>query len=85
MTTTWKRVSAERYEDLLNILPPIDFDGNSFLVGEAADHRVCTRSGKLNASYTGLVCIGTDYYESLDPLTRREFRELPRWQILASA
>ncbi len=83
MTIRWKRVPASRFEDLLNILPPLDFDGNSFLVGEAAAHRVCQRSGTFAAAFTGLVRLGTECFESIEPLTRREFRELPRCDLAA--
>ncbi|WP_163364853.1 hypothetical protein, partial [Escherichia coli] len=40
----WKRISAERYQEMRDILPPIDIAGSGrFLVSEPMSHRRCRR------------------------------------------
>jgi hypothetical protein len=73
----WKRVDAERYYDMLGIVPPALQHGNGFLVGEAYDHRTCRVSGRIEPTYMGFVYEGErgdeDFYEAEQPMTVGEF------------
>ena len=35
---SWERSTEQRYHEMLNVLPPREWKGRSFLVGEAYDH-----------------------------------------------
>lgn len=67
---TWKEVSADRYDDMLNVLPPLDWRGGAFLVGEAWDHDIETGRPR----YAAFRQFGPQYFEASRPLTRAELR-----------
>jgi len=46
-----KECSAERYDEMLGILPPALWLANRFLVGEPADHRRCKITKKVLPTY----------------------------------
>jgi hypothetical protein len=64
----WIETTEKRYDEMLGVLPPAAMAGDAFQVGEASDHRngrptfatFCYRDGK--------------YWESVPPLTFREFK-----------
>ena len=67
----WEPSTQEQYDEMLNVLPPIDFDGYSFLVGEPSDHSFETGRPRF-AAYRFI----DDRYEVASrPLTRAELRE----------
>lgn len=63
----WREVSADFYDQALNVLPPLDWSGQSFLVGEAYTH--CARG----AVYAGLTKIEGRYYARY--VARKDFRD----------
>lgn len=71
----FKQVSAARYDDMLNILPPALWLGRGFLVGEPMRHDDHGR-----AMFTAFLHTGrgeaVTYYEALEPMTVRDFRAL---------
>ncbi len=68
-----KECSAERYDEMLSILPPALWLGNRFLVGEPASHRRCTITKKTVPVYSAFFFAFGKYYES-DPMSIAEFR-----------
>jgi len=68
--------TEERYEEMLEILPPIAFDGNNFLVGEPFTHRVCSVTGNFSATYDGYCFDGEHYLVTDQDVTRAEFKKL---------
>jgi hypothetical protein len=68
-----KEVTAERYNAMLEILPPHLWLANRFLVGDPADHRRCTITKKVMPTYSAFFFAFGRYFES-DPMTTAEFR-----------
>lgn len=77
----WKRVDADRYYEMLGVLPPAHMTGKGFLVGEAMSHRKCRLAAKIEPTYTALIEHKGRYYESLEPLTIAEFDVLDVRQL----
>ena len=75
----WIQTTAERFDEMLNVLPPIGWNKRGFLVGEAWDHHAV--SGKARyAAFIERIESGDGwqekrYYESSRPMTRDEFKE----------
>lgn len=80
----WREVSAERYEEMLGVLPPEVMSGHGFLVGEATTHRRCAESGDVRPSFAAFVQVGGNYYEGPD-MTKPEWRALYAEEIPALA
>jgi hypothetical protein len=68
-----KECSAERYNEMLEVLPPALWLANRFLVGEPADHRRCTITKTVMPTYSAFFFAFGRYFES-DPMTTAEFR-----------
>ena len=66
----WDSTTAEQYQRMLECLPPADWFGGGFLVGEPDDHDV----GNGCARFQAYRCTGTAYSRASRPLTRAEFR-----------
>jgi hypothetical protein len=47
----WQECSAERYDEMLGVLPPERMSGWGFLVGEPSSHRRCKITGDVRADY----------------------------------
>lgn len=77
---TWSRVTRHQYSDALEVLPPIDFDGRNFLVGEPYDHSFTTGAPRFVA-YREIAGV---YVVSSRPMTRVEFRAAIRGQRIKS-
>jgi len=71
----WKRCTAERYDEMLGVLPPALMLGYGFLVGEPFDHRTCKVTGDTRASFAAFVVRRGEYYEG-PHMTMPEFRAL---------
>ncbi|AVT83680.1 hypothetical protein [Rhodopseudomonas palustris] len=59
----WKECSRERYDEMLEILPPALWNAKGFLVGEPAFHRMCAVKGEIRACYQAFSSFGGKYYE----------------------
>lgn len=59
----WEVTTAESYENMLNVLPPIDWAGGYFLVGEPTDHDITTGQPR----YTAMRQQGEKFYTSSRP------------------
>ena len=68
-----REITAERYNEALEILPPALWLANRFLMGEPADHRRCTITKKVLPTYSAFFFAYGQFYES-DPMTVPEFR-----------
>jgi hypothetical protein len=68
-----KEIDEKRYDEALQILPPRLWLANRFLMGEAADHRICKVTGKTATTYSAFFAAFGRFYES-DPMTEAEFR-----------
>lgn len=68
----WKEVNEDRYEEALNVLPPLAWVGYGFLVGEPWDH--CPLFGF--PRFTALVCYNGRFYEGMSPIGAKEWRAL---------
>ncbi len=77
--TRWKAISAQRYLELLEILPPLDWSAKGFLVGEAVSH---TEEGA--TTFTACAEVGDRYFESTAPITRAQFRALTAADVLGN-
>lgn len=71
----WTPVSKAIYDRMLEVLPPLDWNGESFLVGEADDHCAATGAPR----YRAFRKRGSHFFEIYEtasrPLTRKEFKE----------
>lgn len=67
---TWERSTAEKYDEMLECLPPASMYGGGFLVGEPWDHDAETGEPR----YQGFRHSGDGYYVATRPMTVREFR-----------
>lgn len=81
---SWKRCTAERYEEMLGVLPPRTMTGLGFLVGEPSSHRRCTVSGQVLPDWAAFVQLGGNYYEG-PCLTLPEWRNLDADAIKGAA
>lgn len=55
----WAETNLERFEDAMNVLPPIMVDGlTAFMVSEPLDH--CPTTGR--GIYAGFAKVGTRYF-----------------------
>lgn len=70
---TWDPVSEAEYDQMLGVLPPIDWVvAVGFLVGEATDHRSFSGYPR----YRAYRRIGDGFYVSSRPVTRFEWHEI---------
>lgn len=74
-------ITAEQYDDRLNVLPPIQWSNGGFLIGEASSFRVCDVTGVERTTYDGCQQIGDNYYATERSVT------VPEWnaRVLADA
>lgn len=70
----WIATTAERYDEMLNVLPPVEWSGHVFGVGEPIDHHAVTGQPRFDAYRR----IGDDYFVSSRPMTAKEIRDLRR-------
>jgi len=56
--------SEERYDEMLGILPPALWLSKGFLVGEPFDHRSCTATKVVRASYAAFFQHKGKFYEA---------------------
>lgn len=72
----WVETTREQYEEMLNCLPPADYNKTftAFLVGEPTDHH----TGNGRPRYEGYEMRASKYWHSNRPMTRAEFRQETR-------
>jgi hypothetical protein len=68
-----KECTAERYDEMLGVLPPALWLSKGFLVGEPFDHRPCKVTNIVRASYAAFFQKNGKFYEG-DNMTMPEFR-----------
>lgn len=66
----WEPSTRQQYIDMLEVLPPIDWNGGDFLVGEASDHDAGTGQPRYQAYRQR----GDQYFASSRAITRAELR-----------
>lgn len=69
---TWTPITAERFNELLECLPPVGWNSRGFLVGEPWDH--CLLTGK--PRFQACIQKGFQCFASSRPLTIKEWREI---------
>ncbi len=75
----FKPCDLKRYDELLEVLPPLAWVRKGFLVGEPWSHRECTITGKYLPTYQAMVCqsaLNGRYFESTSGITVPEWRAL---------
>lgn len=76
----FKPCDEKRYNDMLEILPPIAWVRKGFLIGEPYSHRTCRLTNTVRPTYTAMVhhrgALGEHYFESTSSLT------VPEWNAL---
>lgn len=82
--TYWRKCTAERYDEMLGVLPPYCMTGFGFLVGEPSSHRVCKVSGDVRPDYAAFVRINGQHYEGPN-MTAPEWRTLNLNAVLDGA
>lgn len=70
----WEEVSAERYDEMLGVLPPEIMTGLGFLVGEPSTHRRCTISGNVAPDFQAFARVAGRYYGARQCMTIAEFK-----------
>ena len=78
----WKEVDEARYDEMLGVLPPALWIDKGFLVGEPANHRRCTVTSVVRATYAAFINHGDKYYEGPN-MTMPEFRAFDVRQLCA--
>lgn len=77
----FKQCSAERYDEMLGVLPPRAMSGWGFLVGEPVTHRVCGMTGATRPTFAAFQRVEGRYYEGPD-MTFPEWQELSPGNVL---
>jgi hypothetical protein len=71
MTLKWQHVPESRYDEMLNILPPLCHRHDRSMLGEPTDHN----GPNGHARYLAFVRFSADRcYQSTEPLTIPQFR-----------
>jgi hypothetical protein len=82
---TFKRCSEKRFNQMLDMLPPLAWTSKGFLVGEAWGDRTCAVTGNLRPTFKAMICRwdqeGMSYFESTMGLTVAEWRALDIYSI----
>ena len=75
---TWARVSERRFNEMLEVLPPICWDSFGFMVGEACDHCFTTGRPRYQAFrvYSGHGTYPDTYAAASRPMTVAEFKAI---------
>lgn len=71
MGITWKRVSRERYWEMLECLPPAVMAGNGFMVGEPVNH-----NAEGFPTFDAFKVTNGRHYEASEPMTIKQFRKI---------
>lgn len=82
---TWKEVTEDRYNDMLNVIPPLAWVSKGFLVGEAWTHKICSINHRMSSAFQAMVRSNGQYYECLEPMTVAEWREVHSSEVVRSA
>jgi hypothetical protein len=72
----WQECTEERYEEMMNVLPPAEYSRHGFLVGEPWDHHAMTGCPR----YSAFIMRGCRHYASSRPMTVVEFRQQTKEQ-----
>lgn len=82
---TFRPITPERYDDMLDILPPALETGLGFLLSEPMDHRPCRIQGTFRAAFSAFVWIGGQHFQASAPMTGPEFQRLTAAQVQEGA
>ncbi len=69
--SVWQEITEDRYDDMLNVLPPVIWLDKGFMVGEPWDHNI-----RGQPRFGAFIRHRNKFYECLHPMTILEFREL---------
>lgn len=79
MANKWKKVSEDRYIEMLECLWPACWEGVGFLVGEAWDH-----DAKGRPRFAAYAKIDGEHYEGATPMAIADFKALSRADVLSN-
>lgn len=79
----FKPCTEERYDEMLNILPPRTWIALGFLVGEPVSFRACRETGDERATWSAFAKVHGEHYEAEQALTVLEFVRLTPADVLA--
>jgi len=82
MPVYFKPCTEDRYNEMLNMMPPAVFTSSGFMVGEAWTHRECEINNTVLPAFAAFVRLHGQHYESTGPMTIPEFRAITRADIL---
>lgn len=72
---TWREVTADRYDEMLGVVPPAVQTAAGFLVGEPWRHKRCEATGREDQpAFAAFVDRNGRYFEASEPMTVAEFR-----------
>ena len=85
-----KRIAGDRYNYMAEVVSPIGWAPDRFLVGEAIAHRACTLTGDISPTYRGFLTRHTqggtvEFFEIVDPVTVAEWEPLTADRIVVVA
>ena len=85
-----KRIAGDRYNYMAEVVPPITWEPDRFLLGEPIAHRLCAVSGKIGSTYRGFLTRRGDddineFLEIVDPVTVAEWAPLTVDRIVVVA
>lgn len=69
---TIKECTEARYDEMLGVLPPVQWAGKGFLVGEPSTHRKCKITGRVSPTFAAFFFAFRRFYEG-DDMTIAEF------------
>ncbi|HYA71775.1 MAG TPA: hypothetical protein VEF36_01325 [Roseiarcus sp.] len=88
MPAKWKKITAARYWEMLEILPPALMTYRGFLLGEARDHDAAGRPRftafveRVKTSAINGNVADNDYFESTTAMTVAEFKDVTLVDVL---
>lgn len=83
--TKWIEVTADRYDEMLGVLPPEIMTGLGFLVGEPSSHRRCKTDGLMRPDFQAFARIDGRYYGADQCMTVPEFKRLTAQDVLVQS
>ena len=85
-----RRIAGDRYNYMAEVVLPIAWESDRFLLGEAIAHRACAVSGDISPTYRGFLTRHThdgvaEFYEIVEPVTLAEWEPLTVDRIVVVA
>lgn len=82
--SVWKEINAERYDEMLGVLPPEIMTGLGFLVGEPFSHVPCPVTGRIAPNFAAFAQVEGRFFEGPN-MTLAQFKRLTAAEVLSGA